>query len=196
MSHDREWGTWQEDWKVQIGPEPARHSLDLRRRVKRETMKMTLCLMTEVVLSVSFLLYCVWRLLRFPEPSSVVLLVAAIIFVAAAQGFSIAVKRGQWQPVDRTARSFLDLSRQRCRTTLKSLRFAWQLLVAEYLFLTAWGILRFGELQREARLMRYLLVYSLAALFGVGLWIWTVRKRKRTERELETLDAIEKEMES
>jgi len=72
------------------------------------------------------------------QPGFPVALATTVVLVAVAVAFSYWNRRGLWRPEAQTTYAFALLARQRARSATRAVRFGYQLLAAECLFLVLW----------------------------------------------------------
>lgn len=126
------------------------------------------------------------------------LLVVALLTWAMA--FSVANRRGTWDPLEESVRGYLDLARLRLARKRRMLRFAWLLFIAELGIFAVWQWLsRFGWLEpifvNDASFtIGWISVFAL----GMGIWsLWYWRRINRSEQQIaewqrENIEANEK----
>jgi hypothetical protein len=171
---------WRAEWRAESPP--AKIDLAaLRRRVRRRTLGLWVLAAVEMAITAAggWLVTAVWR--ASGRLADFLLLLGYAAFCLWVFTFAYRNRRGIWAPAGETSRAFLDLSLERCRRRLRSLRFGWGMLAVEAAGLAAWIAARMTE-----RAFACGLLAALVALMGLVL----AGLARRTRRELAELEAV------
>lgn len=197
---DPEWRDLMEDWQAEEGPAPAAPPLsdEVRRRIRRKAKRQSYGL---IGLAVFEILGCagtvVWLLLDFlekPGPVRFVGLAGTVVFMAAALAFSFWNRRGTWWPASETTRTFVDLSYERCRRKLRTLRACPWLLAAEMLFIIPWAVWAFLSKPEPPPLADWLLLFGYLAFVTAAVLAWSSWYRRRTLRQMAELEELRRSL--
>jgi hypothetical protein len=186
---DPEWRGLMEAWQSEAPEEaaPAPLSDKVRRRIRRKvrlhSYGLILLAIFEVTGCAGILLWLFRDLLEDgPNAVEIAGFAGTAFFVAVALVFSFWNRRGAWWPAAESTRAFVDLSLERCRRKLRTLRFCPWLLAAELAFVipwAAWAIQTRPELDAKDGA----LVFGWTALASASLLVWWAWYRKKTLRE-------------
>jgi hypothetical protein len=173
-------------WRTEVPGVPA----DLRRRVRRQSVRMRVYAVVDVFLSVAFLGASLWWALIKPIPEIVVLAAGVWIITLSALIFSFLNRAGMWAATGQDTRSYLTLCLRRCRAGLAALRFGFYLLAVEVVLLAAWHTWYWSTRSPVPSLEAWLLAACLPAAFLIVL----VALHSRRRRELARLESLEREL--
>ena len=194
---DRDWQQLARDWQTdEESPSAADIPADIRRRVQRFSLGLYALTVVEVVgLSVA-LFYFTRSAWIDPGPLEITTAATLWILGSVAMGFALWNRRGTWRPSARTTRAFVELSRERCLRRLRSVRFAWWLLAAEFLLFVpwiAWVIASKPEKLARAPEIYFTTYGFLAAMvLGASLALWWLRRT--TARELAEVEELRRSL--
>lgn len=187
-----EWNVLMEDWRAGQVEVPQVSVSDLRRRVRRQSLRLILTTAMEALLTLSLLAFSVYTLIRHSGPVILIWAVAVWVFLLVAWSFALWNRRGIWQPQAQTTRTLVELLYERCLRKLLTVRFCVYLMVAEVAFLIPWGWWQFRSDPQALTSHRstYLLAWGLTALFLFGCILWVIWVRRRTFKDLERLTPL------
>src|SRR5581483_10471540 len=180
MNVDSELDLWRKDWQSAASPP----SVDLRRKVERQTRFMKFMLAMDILVTIVIGgLFTRWAVIS--RHSDTVLLAAATwIFIAVAWTFRLVNWRGQWAPSSLDTAAFVDLCIRRCRARIAAVSFGALLYVCELAFCISWIYVhnqsRMSFLTWLFKGSTYLDFVWLFTTVFFGFLIWW-RRRIRTE---------------
>lgn len=186
---DSEWRDLMEDWQSAAPEEPAPAPLSdevrnrIRRKVRLYSYGLILLTVCEVAGSLAFLGFLLRRVLQEPEPYRIAGLLGAAILLLASIAFAFWNRRGTWWPAAESTSTFIDLSYERCRRKLRSLRLLPWLLAIQVAFLLPWGTWAL-LVKPDTRLADWLFVYGFTLVVSAVWLVWGAWYRKRTLREM------------
>ena len=187
MDVDVELDSWRRNWHA---GQPA--VSDLRARVERETRRMHLFVIIEVIITIVFCGGTLGWTLLTRRTDALVLAIGVWFFTAAAWVISYLLRRDAWAPATLTTAAFIDLSILRCRRRYESVAGQAVLYVLILTFDLAW--IYAGRADRIALL-------PFLASQGVA-WVWVVTallaaaavtQRRRLRRELQGLESLRRQ---
>ncbi len=185
MNIDTELEVWRQQWQSGATVPPtvtATFTLDLRRRVERQSRFMKIVLIADIFVTITIGGATTGWAVRSPQPEIVLLAVATWVFIATAWTFTLTVNRRSWSPSAQDTAAFVDLSVRRCRGRLAAVWFAAGLFVFQIVFVLGW-VYRNSPAHRQP-LLTWLLFGSVPidlvwvctlAFFGFLVWY---RRRK------------------
>lgn len=185
---DSEWRDLMEDWQSAAPEEPAPAALSdevrhrIRRQVRLYSYGLILLTVCEITGALAFLAILLRRVLKDPEPFRIAGLLGAALFFAASLAFSFWNRRGTWWPAAESTSTFLDLSLERCRRKLRTLRLLPWLLAAELAFILPWATWALLS-KPDTRPADWLLAYGFAFFASAALLGWGAWYKKKTLRE-------------
>jgi hypothetical protein len=186
---DPEWRGLMEAWQSEVPEEPAPAPLSdevrrrIRRKVRLQSYGLILLAVFEVAGCAGILLWLFRDLLEDgPNAVEIAGFAGTAFFVAVALAFTFWNRRGAWWPAAESTRAFVDLSLERCRRKLRTLRFCPWLLAAELAFVIPWAAWAI-QTRPELGAKDGVLVFGWTALASAGLLVWWAWYRKKTLRE-------------
>jgi len=187
ITEDRELELWKEEWRGETGPLPT-----LKKKVRRQTLWMTVAWVVAVPASVMGLAYFARLVMRDPSPDNIVVTSFVWVGMPLAIAFSVWNQIGTWRPDAQTTRAYAELSYKRALSELRGLRFALYVLYVEVFFLACviWifrvkWILHASPTDRFARLV-------VLPVVVLGTWIFMIwLRRRRTKRLAEAKSFLE-----
>lgn len=177
-----QWQAWTAAWTA--SEEPAL-SERLQRKIARQRRRLVLAAAGEGVLMLALAVLSVVVLAGEGQSWEVVWLATLWGFALLALGFAYWNRRATWRAAGETVSDHLRLSRLRCERQRRTIHFALLLFGAEAIAIVA-QLEWFDRLVPEA-------LYLLAGL-GAALGIWSLWAQRRLVRELERIDAFEREL--
>ncbi len=182
-------GLWQNDESLSVGK-------DILKRVRRETLRMRLLVILEIILLSAVGAVILWLTLLHPAPIVIGSAVFTITFLLAGGIISFWSRRKLWGSASESTKDLLDLSIRRIRM------FIWvSKLAAILIFPATLSGLIFGQLIAKVRQAAAATVWpsllevgiALAASVVISLIIGLMIRRK--SRELARLQAVRDEFE-
>jgi hypothetical protein len=195
MAHDLELDGWRADWQTAGAETLAGPSAELRRQVRRRTVRMAWRLAGDLLVGALWILAAAALAVTRPHPAILVLCGGVALVVIVATGFSIWNSAGAWRPRGESVAAFVELAGERCRRDLRAIAFAKALLVVQLVFVCSWVFANRGrpDLLPEMRLLpRAVLV--LPVLVPIGTYLWIAIWQRRTHRALARLDDLRAEL--
>lgn len=186
---DSEWRDLMEDWQSAAPDEaaPAPLSDEVRHRIRRKvrlySYRLIFWTVCEIAGSLAFLAVLIDRTLKGLEPYRIAGLLGAALFLAASLAFSFWNRRGTWWPAAESTSTFIDLSLERSRRKLRTLRLLPWVLAAENAFLLPWGTWAL-LVKPDTRPADWLFVYGFTLVASAVLLVWGTWYRKKTLREM------------
>ena len=191
VESDKEWDGLATQWTAAGSDEPDLRR-DLRRTVRRQSIRLAILTVSEGLLVLALLLLS--AVVATTDGRAVMSVWAAAIWILAATawGFSLWNRRGSWKPAGLSTAAFLEVRHRRAVMKLRTVRFARWLLAAEVLFLIPWGAWEY--LSAPERIAAdpglYILRYGLISLCVVVAVVWTIWYRRVADAEIRSLQTL------
>lgn len=180
---ESQWQAWAQDWAA--ASSAADLAAQLRRQAARQRSRLVATALVEGVLILALVVLTGAVLARGASTWQVVWLATLWGFGLLTLGFAYWNRRATWRAAGETVGDYLCLSRLRCERQRRTIRFALVLFAAQAIAIVA-QLEWFGRLVAEALV--------LLAVFGMAVGIWSLVAHRRLARELERLDAFEREL--
>lgn len=192
---DPEWQNLMDDWREDAPTAapaglPKEERRRIRRKVRLRSYGLILMAAFEILGSLAVLVFLALELPERHRPVDLVGFAGMVVFLAAALAFTTWNRRGMWWPAAESTRTFVELSAERCRRRLRTLRFCPWLLGAEVAFLIPWSVWAFLSQAEPAPLGQWLAVFAWFALWVVALPAGLAWYRRRTLRELDEWEEL------
>jgi hypothetical protein len=187
---DPEWRDLMEAWQSEAPDEAALAPLSdevrrrIRRKVRRHSFLLILVAISEVVLAVGMTAWMVLDILDLRKPVDFVALLGTVFLFAVAFYYSFRNRRGTWWPAAESTTTFVDLSIERCRRKLRTVRFLPKLLGMGVTFLAVWGTWALLSRPVAPPVTRWLGFYGFLTLYPAVFLGWGAWYKRRTLREL------------
>lgn len=197
---DSEWHDLMDAWQSEAPDEAAPPPLseEIRRRIQRKVRRhgigLILLAVTEVVMCVGLVVWLLQEVLERRRPVDFVGFGGVLLLCVVALGFSFWNRRGTWWPAAESTRTFIDLSIERSRRKLLTLRYCPGFLAAEVAFLAAWGGWVLLDRPQPVAPARWIGYYGFLALFTAAVFGWVIWYRKRTLRELAEFEELRRSL--
>jgi Na+/melibiose symporter-like transporter len=142
---DPEWHDLMEAWQSEAPEEAAPAPLSdevrrrIRQRVRRQSYRQILAAVSQIAMAVAMLVW-LWLTLDFSQPVDLVAMVGVVILIGFAMTCSLRIFRGTWWPESESTTTFVELSIERCRRKLQTLRAGRRFLAGELAFMIPWSI--------------------------------------------------------
>ena len=177
---------WSLTWQ-QLDTGPA--TLDLRRSVSRERLRMAIVVATEALVVVGTLAFATVLVVREPSVEGVLWIGALLVFFAATIAFTVWNRSGLWNATAETTAAYVALRIDPCCARILAARFALVLVIVESLFVLGWHFVSswLEGLTVPANLARTLLLLAGA---NAAVLLFAHHHQRRAERELEQLRRI------
>jgi hypothetical protein len=197
---DSEWNdlvdAWQSEAPDEAAPPPLSEEVRRRisRKVRRHGIGLILLAVTEVVMCAGLVVWLLQEVLERRRPVDFVGFAGVLLLCVVALGFSFWNRRGTWWPAAESTRTFIDLSIERSRRKLLTLRVCPWFLAAEVAFLAAWGGWVLFDRPQPVAPVRWIGYYGFLALFTAAAFGWVVWYRRRTLRELTEFEELRRSL--
>lgn len=197
---DTEWNDLMETWRSENAEEasPPPLSEEVRRRIRRKVklhgIGLILIAVSEVIMCVGLLAWLLRDVLEHRRPVDFVGFAGVFLLCVVALGFSFWNRRGTWRPVAESTLTFIDLSIERSRRKLLTLRYCPWFLAVEVAFLALWGAWVLLEKPTPPSPARCIVFFGGLALFAVAVFGWVIWYRRRTLRELAELEELRRSL--
>jgi hypothetical protein len=192
MTSDTELELWRSEW---VSDSTGAAPIDLRRMMERQSRRMRVAVVLEVMLTVMMGGgYTAWVVLA-PRPGGAILVIGVWLLFALAWIFALINRRGTWQPADADTSTFLELSLRRCQRRLRAANFAAVLYVLDVVFDLSW-LFHYQPRGKSLPLGKFLTSGPVVALWlctlgAVAFLIWYKQKKRA---ELAYLLAFQREL--
>lgn len=187
-----DWARWRETW--QEGSAGAPPMAVLRKRFLREQRRIVVTAVAEAILALAAASGIAVALVHTPYRGAVAWGALVVALIAFTWVVELLRRGGTSPPLTESTQTFLELSRRRCRTQLRAVRFTWILIALELVFLVPWWA---GGLHAHAGALHSPLVILLGWLpmaLIAGLFAWSLRLWRRLSAELGRLEDLGKKL--
>lgn len=197
---DPEWNDLMDAWQSENAEEasPPPLSEEVRRRIRRKVklygIGLILLTVSEVVVNVGLLAWMLPKILEQRHPVDFVGFAGVLLLFAVAIVFSFWNRRGTWWPAAESTRTFVDLSIERCRRKLLTLRYCPGFLAVEMVFVAIWGTWSLLDRPESPPAGRWITFFGLLALFAAAVLAWVAWYKKRTLRELAEFEELRRSL--
>jgi hypothetical protein len=191
MEPDLELDGWRREWQAE-----ARVPANLVARVARETRRMRYLRIVEILITVVFGGGSIVSAALARRDDMTLLAAGIWIFLAIAWLMSWLLRRGAWAPLAATTAAFLELSILRCQRRRDTI-VAQCVLYLMILSFDLWFIRTHSPPHAAMDLVTFLTgwVFIGVWLITAALAVLAVRQRRRLDRELESLLALQRQVE-
>lgn len=198
---DPEWNDLMEAWQSEAPEEAAPPPLsdEVRRRIRRKVkwhgIALILLAISEVIVAVGMTAWMALDVLDLRRPVDLVALIGTVFLFAVAFVYTFRNRRGTWWPAAESTTTFVDLSIERCRRKLRTVRFLPKMLGMGVGFLAVWGtwaLLSRPEPPSAAKWMEFIgfLILYPAVYLAWGAWY-----KRKTLRELAKWEELRRSLE-
>jgi hypothetical protein len=187
---DPEWRDLMDAWQSKEPDEPAAVPLSdevrrrIRRKVRRHGVALILLAISEVVLAVGMTAWMALYVLDLRRPVDLVALIGTVVLFAVAFYYSTRNRRGTWWPAAESTTTFVDLSIERCRRKLRTVRFLPKLLGGGVSFLAVWGTWALLSRPVTPPVSKWIEFFGFLVLYPAVYLAWGVWYKRKTLREL------------
>ena len=190
MNTDLELELWRRHWQAEM-----QVPIELRKRVERETRRIRILLWVDVAVTVIIgPAVTLWAVNSHRWPVTV-LAIWSWLLIVVAWLFKATNDPGNWSGKAPDTEAFLELSRRRCRASLRALAFSCVLYILQVSFCLAWVYREVNQsspvtIRQFLALTPSIAVWVVSAvLFFAAIWYW---RRKRDE--LAYLTSLQKDL--
>jgi hypothetical protein len=196
---DPEWRNLMNAWKSEAPDEPPVPLPEevrkrIRRKVRRHTYGLILIAVSEVVLAVGMTAWMAFGLLDLRKPVDLVALIGTVFLFAVAFYYTVKNRRGTWWPAAESTAIFVDLSIERCRRKLRTVRFLPKLLAGGVSFVAVWGIWALLSRPEPASMAKWLEFFGFLVLYPAVYLAWGAWYKRRVLRELAGWEALRRSL--
>lgn len=187
---DPEWRDLMDAWQSETPEDPAAAVLSeevrrrIRRKVKRHGFALILLAISEVALALGMTAWMALDVLDLRRPVDLVALIGTIFLFAVAFVYSFRNRRGTWWPAAESTTTFVDLSIERCRRKLRTVRFLPKLLGGGVAFLAVWGTWALLSRPEAPSAAKWFEFVGFLILYPAVYLAWGAWYKRKTLREL------------
>lgn len=187
--NDPEWHDLMEAWQSEAPEEaaPAPLSDEVRRRIRRKVQRHSYWLIvlavSEIIVAAGTMGWLIY-LLDFRQPNHFFALIGSLVLFAVAFYYSFRNRRGTWWPAAESTTTFVDLSIERCRRKLRTVRFLPKLLAGGVAFLAVWGTWALLSRPEPASAAKWIEFFAFLLLYPAIYLAWGAWYKRKTLREL------------
>ncbi len=198
---DPEWRNLMNAWQSEAPDEaaPAPLSDEVRRRirgkVKRHSYWLILLAVSEIVIAVGMTAWMAFGLLDLRKPVDLVALIGTVILFAVAFYYTVKNRRGTWWPAAESTTTFVDLSIERCRRKLRTVRFIPKLLAGGVSFLAVWGTWELLARPKPVSTSTWIEFFAFLVLYPAVYLAWGAWYKRRVLRELAEWEGLRRSLE-
>ncbi len=198
---DPEWHdlmeTWQSEALEEAAPAPLSDEVRrrIRRKVKRHSYGLVLVAVSEVVLAVGMTAWMALDVLDLRTPVDLVALIGTVFLFAVAFYYTVKNRRGTWWPAAESTTTFVDLSIERCRRKLRTVRFLPKLLGGGVSFLAVWGTWALLSRPEAPSAAKWIEFFGFLILYPAVYLAWGVWYKRKTLRELAEWEELRRSLE-
>jgi Na+/melibiose symporter-like transporter len=189
VTPDPEWRDLMQDWQSEAPEEvaPAPLSDEVRRRIRSrvrwQSFRLILNAASQGALAVGMVVFMA-SFLDLRQPIHLTAMIGTLFLSAAGMIFGFWNYRGTWWPAAESTTTFVDLSLERCRRKLRTVRFCYQFLAVELAFMVPWATWALLSRADPWTPGPWAFMFGWMALVSVAVVLWASWYRKRTLREL------------
>jgi hypothetical protein len=193
---DPEWSDLMEAWQSEApdGSAPAPLPDEIRRRIRRKVRRhsflLVLVAVSEVVMAVGMMAWMVFGVLDLRKPVDLFALTGTMVLFAVAFYYTIRNRRGTWWPAAESTTTFVDLSIERCRRKLRTVRFLPKLLGMGITFVAALGIWALLTRPVAPPALQWIEFFGFLVLYPAVFLIWGAWYKRKTLREMAEWEAL------
>lgn len=197
---DPEWNDLMDAWQSENAEEasPPPLSEEVRRRIRRKVklhgIGLILLAISEVAVSAGALAWMLPKILERQHPVDLVGFAGVSLLFAVSLAFVFWNRRGTWWPAAESTRTFLDLSIERCRRKLLTLRYCPGFLAVEVVFIAIWGTWALLDRPEPASAERWIALFGILGLVAELFLYWIAWYKKRTLRELAEFEELRRSL--
>ncbi|HKH49611.1 MAG TPA: hypothetical protein VKM72_33535 [Thermoanaerobaculia bacterium] len=187
---DPEWrnlmAAWQSEAPDEAAPPPLSDEVRkrIRRKVRRHSYWLVLLAISEIAMVIGLTAWMVLDVLDLRRPVDLVALIGTVFLFAVAFFYSFRNRRGTWWPAAESTTTFVDLSIERCRRKLRTVRFLPKLLGGGVSFLAVWGTWALLSRPEAPPAARWIEFFGFLILYPAAFLAWGAWYKRKTLREL------------
>ena len=184
---DPEWHDLMDAWQSEAPEEAAPPPLsdEVRRRirgkVKRHSYLLVLLMVSEIAVAVGMMAWMIGAL-DLRRPVDLFALIGTLVLFGVAFYYTVRNRRGTWWPAAESTTTFVDLSIERCRRKLRTVRFIPKLLAGGVSFLAVYGT--WTLLSKAAPAVKWIEFFAFLVLYPAVWLAWGAWYKRKTLREL------------
>jgi len=187
--NDPEWHNLMEAWQSEAPGEAAPAPLSdevrrrIRRKVRRHSVLLVLLAISEVVIAVGLTVLTAF-LLDLRQPFNLFALIGTVVLFAVAFYYTVKNRRGTWWPAAESTTTFVDLSIERCRRKLRTVRFIPKLLAGGVSFLAVYGTWALLSRPVPPPTSKWIEFVAFLVLYPAVYLAWGAWYKRKTLREM------------
>lgn len=186
---DPEWRDLMDAWQSEApGDPPAPLAEEVRKRIRRKVRWHSYWLLflavSEIALAAGMTAWMVLDVLDLRRPVDLVALIGTVVLFGVAFYYSFRNRRGTWWPAAESTATFVDLSIERCRRKLRTVRFLPKLLGGGVTFLAVWGTWAFLSRPEPPPAAQWIEFFGFLVLYPAVYLAWGAWYKRKTLREL------------
>lgn len=197
---DPEWRNLMEAWQSEAPEEAAATPLtdEVRRRirgkVKRHGYWLIFVAVSEIIVAAGTMGWLI-HLLDFRQPHHFFALIGSLVLFAVAFYYSFRNRRGTWWPAAESTTTFVDLSIERCRRKLRTVRFLPKLLAGGVSFLAVWVTWALLSRPEPPSVAKWIEVLGFLVLYPAVYLAWGAWYKRKTLREMAEWEELRRSLE-
>jgi hypothetical protein len=192
---DRDWHEWTEDWLATATAEADAATDQVRDFVRRRSLWIKVWIATDAIIGAGFLGFFLHRIVTYSDPLERLAMGMLALITIGAVLFGWWNWRGAIRATGESTATFLDLSADRSRRLLRSIRAGWVLLLLQAAVFTPWVWHRlYGDGQvptRGQELFGWGWLSGVLGAAAVGLYAlraWAIRDARALDHLRRELD--------
>ncbi len=185
---DPEWRDLMETWQSEATGEPPAPLPDevrrrIRRKVKRHSYWLILLAVSEVAIAAGVMALLL-HVLDLRRTADLFALTGSVVLLAVAFYYSVRNRRGTWWPAAESTTTFVDLSIERCRRKLRTVRFLPKLLGGGVSFIAIWGTWALLSRPVAPSAAKWIEFVGFLLLYPAVYLVWGAWYKRKTIREM------------
>jgi hypothetical protein len=196
---DPKWRDLMDAWQSEApGDPPAPLAEEVRKRIRRKVRRhsygLILVAVSEIAIATGMTAWMVLDVLDLRRPVDLVALIGTVVLFGVAFYYSFRNRRGTWWPAAESTATFVDLSIERCRRKLRTVRFLPKLLGGGVTFLAVWGTWAFLSRPEPPSVAKWIEFFGFLVLYPAVYLAWGAWYKRRTLREMAELEELRRSL--
>ena len=191
MIPEPELEAWRAAWRTP-GPTEAPSGFDMQCAQHRQERRLRRNYLLNLAAAVLLIALAGWVLSSNFNYEALVWSIVVVLTTAGATAFQVWNWRTLWRTAARSVTDYADLYEQRCRATLRMVRFGYGLLALQLTIATPW--LTWDFARHEISAARFALAMTVLALLAVGFLAQFRKTRRQTLQELAKVEDFRREL--
>lgn len=198
--NDPEWHDLMEAWQSEASdgdapaPLPDEIRRRIRRKVRRHSVLLVLLAVSEVIIAVGMTAWMAFGLLDLRRPADLFALIGTLVLFAVSFYYTVKNRRGTWWPAAESTTTFVDLSIERCRRKLRTVRFLPKLLAGGVSFLAVWGTWALLSRPEPPSAAKWIEFFGFLVLYPAVYLAWGAWYKRKTLREMAEWEALRRSL--